>query len=191
MAAERQIVVARRDLLSAAVVDISGSVKANDQKASAALIVHGLLFAGVVTIVSRLGPVYEHAKTWQRITGTVPLAIALGAFLISIWYLLRALRPYHDEELDQKLKSKYKRVFFPLPKDLDQPDPLSAWRECLDQLDFEDTLDTLTAEVLKLGAILRWESSKTGSGYLWLGAEVAAGAAFFVTAAGVAMSQAM
>jgi hypothetical protein len=173
----------------AAVTDIQGSVKANDQKASAALVVHGLLFAGILTVVSKLGSTYENATTWQQIAGLVALAIGLAAFLVSVAYLLRAIRPYRPERLEDKLEGRFKRVFFPLENDLKTKDPLGDWRARVDALDFDDILDELTAEVLKLAEVLRFESSRARIGYRWLLAELVAVAAFFVIAAGVAISQ--
>ncbi len=46
---------ARKQLLTTALGDIKGSIHANDQKVSAALVVNGLLLTSVVTVVTHTG----------------------------------------------------------------------------------------------------------------------------------------
>ena len=187
---DTDLVAAKRQLLLAAVADIGRSVKANDQKASAALVVHGLLFAGILTIVSKLGSTYRDATTWQQDIGLALLGVALAAFLISVGYLLMSLRPYRPTDLEKKMECRYKRVFFPREDDLNLDRPFEAWRDRVNELDKpDDILDTLTAEILKLGKILDFESAKAKVGYYSLFGELVAVAAFFVLAAGVLISR--
>lgn len=103
----------RRDVLRDAIVDIQGSVRANDSKCSAALVVHGLLFAGVLTITREVGPVYETASFWQRGAIIFLLAAGLVSFLISVWELSRAASPYEPTELSTKIAGRHEQIFFP------------------------------------------------------------------------------
>jgi hypothetical protein len=83
----------RRELLAGAISDIQGSLHANVSKASAALIVHGLLFIGVLTITGQLGPIYEQASPKEQDWGLLLLGVSLLFFLISVSGLLLAVVP--------------------------------------------------------------------------------------------------
>jgi hypothetical protein len=56
-------------LLYAAIDDIGEAVRGNDAKAYAALVLHGLILAGLTTLVTSLGSVYQHAELAERILG--------------------------------------------------------------------------------------------------------------------------
>src|SRR5580700_8260403 len=91
------------DFQLASIVDAQSSITANDSKASAALIVHGLLFGGLVELITHLGGVYDRADVGERVVGLFLLGFALLTFVLSIWFILMALLPsrpakkIHDE----------------------------------------------------------------------------------------------
>jgi hypothetical protein len=114
---------AQRDLLLAAIVDVGRSVSTNDQKASAALIVHGLLFAGVTAVIDKLGSIYGKASGVERVLGCVLLIAALLLFVLSVVALLLAVLPYRPKALYADLRHSSRQVFFPIFSDLvDAPD---------------------------------------------------------------------
>ena len=178
---------ARRQLLTTALGDVKGSIHANDQKVSAALVVNGLLLTSVVTVVTHTEGIYKKAGSWAHTLGVVLLALALVTFVASVGYLLSAMSPYRPKTLEAKIKGRYPRVFFPLPGDIEEDDPFGTWRTRVGELREETILDELTAEVLKLADILHMESEHAKKGYEWLVLEGAAVILFFVLVASVAL----
>jgi hypothetical protein len=175
------------DVLLGSIQDVQSAIIANDTKASAALIVHGLLFTGLITLLVDLGGVYQSASEAQQISGLGFLFASLVAFVISIYFILGALLPYHPDELERQLRSKYpdkyKEVFFPVAL-LDTEDPYGALLMRLDGLDDDAAITyELAAERIKLADILRHESTQTRWGYLSLRAEIAFASAFLIVVA--------
>jgi hypothetical protein len=179
----------KRQLLTTAVGDVKGSIHANDQKVAAALVVNGLLFTGVVTVLTRLEGIYTAAQPWQRWAGGALLAVSLVNFAASVSYLLWAMKPYRPEAIEKKMEGLYPRVFFPRSDDLEGDDPFGPWRERVDGLRRSDVLDELTAETLKLADILHTESKRASQGYKWLAIEGLFVLALLVFVAVVAVSQ--
>lgn len=178
---------AKEQLLTAALGDVKGSIHANDQKVSAALVVNGLLLTSAVAVVTHTDSIYKKAEPWAHTLGLALLALALVMFIASVGYLLSAMSPYRPETLEKKLDGRYPRVFFPLPDDLEQADPFGSWRGRVGGLQRETILDELTAEVLKLADILHMESDCAKKGYEWLVLEGGAVILFFVLVASVAV----
>jgi len=178
------------NFLLASIADLQGSIKADDSKASAALIVHGLLFTGVLTILTKTGSVYRHATTPERAVALGLLAAALAFFLLSVRALTRALSPYRPVATEGELAGRYPKVFFPLLDELRAEGQLfSVFRGRVDQLaEPERVYDDLAAETLKLADILRFESRHAERGYRYLRYELAAVATFLVYAAGIAVA---
>ncbi len=176
---------ASKQLLTTAVGDIKGSIHANDQKVSAALVVNGLLMTSVVTVATRSEHVYKKASDLERGIGVGLLGVALLAFLVSVGWLLWAMKPYRPEKLEEGLAGKYPRVFFPTEKDLkiEAPALFAGWRERVDALEPASILDELTVEILKLADILKTESNRAKWGYVSLAVEGVVVTAFFVLVA--------
>lgn len=115
------------EILVASISDVQTAIGANDSKASAALIVHGLLVTGVVTLLVHLGSLYTNASYTERLLALIFLFSALAAFLGSIFFLLAALLPYRPKKLDEQMRERhpndYLEVFFPL-RLLSEDDPI-------------------------------------------------------------------
>lgn len=110
----------RRELQLASIADIQGSIHANDQKSSAGLVVHGLLFAGVLTVVANIGAIIDDATPLAQWAGGALLVAAFVCFVLSIIALARATSPYEPTEVEETFGDDYEHVFFPLPTDLEK-----------------------------------------------------------------------
>ncbi len=176
--------VARQErLLYAAIADVGESVRANDAKASAALVLHGLVFAGITTLLTKLTGAYEHASTLERVIALGALGATFASFLGSALFLVAAVSPYRPRKLDARLEGRYLRVFFPVGDLLDAANPHGEMCRRLDGMGEVGVRDELAAEVLKLADILNHESTQTKWGYRLLRVELVCAAAFFVVVA--------
>lgn len=169
-------------MLYAAIGDIGAAVRANDAKTSAALVLHGLVFAGITTLVTRLGNTYQHASSLVQALGIGFLGVALGCFLRSVWCLISAARPYRPKGLEERIHQGYHHVFFPLDDIYDANDPHRLMVARLAAMNDDDVTAELAAETLKLGDILQHESRNTARGYYWLSWELVATTAFLIVA---------
>lgn len=166
-----------RELMRHAIDDLQGSIRANDAKASAALVVHGLLFAGVLTITREIDSVYRDTGCPGRAAIVALLVLALAGFVLSVVFLLRAVSPYRPKDLANQIAGEHPRVFFPdfptLTQDGGAGGELEALRRRTDALKDTGQLDAeYRAELLKLSAILDHEAAAARLGYLFLRAEV-------------------
>lgn len=188
----------RRDLLRDAINDIQGSIRANDAKSSAALVVHGLLFAGVLAITRDVKPVYRTALFWQQFVILALLGLALIAFLVSVLWLTQSMIPYHPAAMVKRFHNLHPRLFFPLIRSLQEEakckggdaNELTVYREKLAQVTAEDLEADYSAELLKLADIRHYEAGAARRGYRWLRIELGLVAAFLVYVAVIATSQA-
>ncbi len=175
-------VKSHQQLLYAAIDDIGEAVRGNDAKAYAALILHGLILAGLTALVTALGPVYRQATSAEQILGVLFLGATFICFLLSAWALIDAVSPYRPKELEEQLKGHYDHVFFPI--DVYAADsPHGAMTERLESMNEFKVRDELVAETLKLGDILSYESQQTGRGYCILRYELLAATAFLIVVA--------
>jgi hypothetical protein len=173
----------RRQVLSAAVEDLGRSVSANDQKASAALIVHGLLFAGIVSIAGNLGDAFQEADRFDRVVMTVCLAVALAAFLVSVGMLLWAIRPYRPPSALYRVDDEHPGAFFPVfGKRAGGDQMVAEIKTRVERLTAETAVNELSLEVVKLADILSHESNHARHGYTALVVEILAVSAFLVVA---------
>jgi hypothetical protein len=173
----------RRQVLSAAVADIGRSVSANDQKASAALIVHGLLFAGIVNIAGNLGDAFQEADRFDRVLMTVCLAVALASFLVSVGMLLWAIRPYRPPMALYRVDDEHPGAFFPVFRKRAGGDEMVAeMKTRVERLTAETAVNELSLEVVKLADILSHESGQARRGYTALVVEILAVSVFLVVA---------
>lgn len=181
----------RRELQLASIVDIQGSIHANDQKSSAGLVVHGLLFAGVLTVVANIDDVIDDASVWAQAAGVLTLLTALGAFVISIIQLVRAAAPYQPLEVAEDISSGYEHVFFPLPEELKgfagNQHVALLWK--LAAVDGADKIARVyAAEQVKLADIREVQARRAKRGFFWLRVELYAVAGFLTGVVLVAIS---
>jgi hypothetical protein len=181
--ASRRNVDGQQRLLYAAIDDIGESVRGNDAKAYAALVLHGLIFAGLTALVTQLGDVYEAATQAERVVGVTALGMTFATFVVSAWFLIDAVSPYRPVALDRKLAQQYRNVFFPTSEMLKACAPHDEMTRRLADMDEFTIRDELVAETLKLADILSHESNQTKWGYRILRAELVSAIAFVVTAA--------
>lgn len=179
------------DIMLASIQDVQTAITANDNKAAAGLIVHGLLVAGVMQLLVNLGELYQSADHTQRLIGLVALFAMLAFFLISVVLLLQALLPYRPDDLEKQLRKdhadEYREVFFPLGL-LKCKDPFQELKERAEALTSEESITSeLAAERIKLADILRHEMTQTKWGYRFLLAEVLTAAVFLVVVATAAL----
>jgi hypothetical protein len=184
-----------RDLLRQAIDDLQGSIRANDAKAAAALVVHGLLFAGVLTVIREVKPVYREALDAQRLVMVVLLAVALAAFVYSVLKLAQAVRPYVPKALRDRIAYAHPGVFFPISPTLSTQatahgtDELKLFLAKLAPLTPAQLLDEYAAEVVKLAAIREYEVTCATRGYVALGIEVGLVTTWLVVVATIALTQ--
>jgi hypothetical protein len=181
-----------RELQLASLPDIQGSIQANDNKSSAGLVVHGLLFAGVVTIAGSISDVYDDATTLARIAGGVSLLAAASAFGVSVLALIDAALPHDPKSTRDQIKGRYASAFFP-PADpkLRPPGGPRGLDDQLDRLaklktarDFEEEY---AAEQVKLADVRVTQAHAAKRGFAWLKYELAAVALFLLLVALVAV----
>jgi hypothetical protein len=183
----RPALESHNELLRAAIEDIGDSVRANDAKASAALVLHGLVFAGITTLLTQLGGAYRDATGFEQVVGIGMLGVTFAAFLASALCLIDAVSPYRPTRLDERLEARYRHVFFPPATLLGAADPHGEMSRLLDEMGEAEVRDELVAETLKLADILNYESAQTARGYRLLRLELAAAAAFFAVVAIVSL----
>ena len=111
---------ARRELVRHALNDLQGSIHANDSKSSAGLVVHGLLATAVLTLVSRLGPVYGDATDVARAAVVLCLLAALLTAVASILCLLAAVKPYPPSKVVKRLRGRYAASSSPMSRRCDR-----------------------------------------------------------------------
>jgi len=169
----------RERVLLAAIQDIQGSIRANDGKHSAALILHGLLFAGTTNVAVQLDEsTYRGA---HLAIGGIALAIAAFAFAVSLACLLRAVAPHRpSRDLIVRMVSGARPpgVFFPDLGRLDRlarsqgRDELTLYRCELEGLDEQSVTLELGFEVLKVQEILEHDRRWARRGFMALGVEL-------------------
>lgn len=183
-------------MLFEAIKDRQGTIHANDAKCSAALIVHGLLFAGLVTVTAKAAPVYPDADGALRIVAIALAAIAGASFLVSVVALLKAVMPYEPKPLAEAISARHcpPGIFFPVGVPRRAPIPACEDDPVRRQLRLAAGLDParvnleLVAESVKLSAIRDHEARFARIGYLALICEVIVAAAYLGVVGATALS---
>jgi hypothetical protein len=185
----------RRWLLLAGIEDAQGTIHANDAKCSAALITHGLLFAGVVTVTADAAKIYPQAHGPLPVIAIVLGGLAAVAFLVSIVSLLLSVMPYRPRTLLKVIDEKRNqpRLFFPpiVSRCLTAAGAEKFIRTQLaaaDALDNEGVKRELVYESVKLAAVRDHEVEFARVGYVALVVEVALVVAYLGTVAATALS---
>jgi hypothetical protein len=81
----------RRQFLYQAITNAQTVIGSVENRVPMALVLHGLIFAGLVSIASDLGAPWHHV--WWRWALAVELLLALIAFMISIWAFIVCVSP--------------------------------------------------------------------------------------------------
>jgi hypothetical protein len=168
---------ATRELQLASLPDIQGSIQANDNKSAAALVVHGLLFAGVLSVAANLHEVFDAAMLGAKIAGGALLAGAACAFAISVVKLINAARPHDPKSTRDPIVDRYKGAFFPPADPKRKPpgghtgldDQLKRLAGLRTEADFEIEY---AAEQLKLADIRATQAHDAKMGFRWLKVEL-------------------
>lgn len=184
---------ARRQLQLASIADIQGSIQANDGKSSAALVVHGLLFAGLVSVVANLGDTYDSAALGAKIAGGCLLLGAALSFVISVLALTKAVRPHDPRQTRNEIGDLHAQAFFPpaQPKKRERAHGGARfWEQCrrLARLDSDRRLEQeYAAEQVKLAEIRAVQAHAAKRGFRWLRLEIAAAFAFLALVIAVSL----
>jgi hypothetical protein len=180
----------KREFLTAAITDLEGTIHANDTKCSAALVTHGLVFAGLVTVSAAAAHLYPQADHTLR-----ALALGLGgaglvAFLVSIICLLLAVMPYRPKKLDELIDGRTPKppgAFFPKVKgeqDIkSEQDALEAQVKAVAGLTEKGAINDLTCESVKLADIRDHERTWARRGYRALIVELVFAAGYLAVVA--------
>lgn len=168
-----------RWLLLAGIEDAQGTIHANDAKCSAALITHGLLFAGVVTVTADAAKIYPQTHGPLPVIALALVGLVACTFLVSIAALLLSVMPYRSKTLLRVIEEKQDqpRLFFP-PRQ----------RRKLDALDEAGVKRELVYESVKLAAVRDHEAGFAKIGYVFLVIEVALVIAYLGVVAATALS---
>jgi hypothetical protein len=173
----------RREFQLASIADVQGTIHANDEKSSAALIVHGLLFAGVLAITASAVNLYDRAAVWARVVAVALLIVALVCFTVSVYCLLRAVNPFNPQREIDRLGGRVEPDIFYLRAEYvfgHAEGPLEFLRDRTANLT-DDQIETLLAhESLKLMRVHDEESRWASRGVTFLIAEVIAVALFLL-----------
>ena len=165
----------RRDTLTTAFTDAEGTIRATDTKASIALILHGLLFGGLVSVTKDLGRSYSGQDAVFKVAAAALLILTAFAFLCSVIQLLRCVVPAPSWVVP-RMTNLRRGVFYIT----DQRVAWNRWampdvdelRSRLLTLDAAGIEDELLGELVAVSAIRQRKIRLVRSGYVMLAAEV-------------------
>jgi hypothetical protein len=168
----------RRALVAQAIADIQGSIHANDSKSAAGLIVQGLLATAAVTVASRLGPTYTAGTEAAQILIKVGLVGTLVFAAGSVFFLVKAVRPYEPKKIGDLIGHHANQVFFPEIEKLSEgakpgDDQFDRFWPKYEKLENEGLVENeYVVELLKV-ADIRWAEARSAKrGFSLLGVEV-------------------
>lgn len=173
------------EFLLAAVTDTESTIRATDTKASIALVVHGLLFSGLVGVTKDMGKTYDAASGDLRVAVWILLGIVVISFLLSVGCLLICIAPSPRSAIPDISPLGTGNFFIPMraqgffsPR-VSTAD-VSAYSEAVAAMDESARQDQLMGEVLKLSAIRERKTTLARRGLFLLAGELAAGLAYLV-----------
>jgi len=166
------------DFMLASVVDTEGTIRATDTKASIALVLHGLLFSGLISVTERIGPTYDAASPGFHILIVALLGVALCSAVASVVCLLLCVAPAPLSALPDLPKSA-RGLFFVNVQAKGRINPGvgfvdSAYFNDVKAMDADSRLRHLTGEVLALSSIRARKTTLVRRGLTLLGIEVVA-----------------
>jgi hypothetical protein len=170
------------DFMLAAVTDTEGTIRATDTKASIALVLHGLVFGGLIGVTERIGSTYQAAESGLQVIVVVLLAVALVTSLASVICLLMCVAPTPRSALPH-IPPAARGVFFlplrargaiaPRVRSVD-----ASYFANVASMDEDTRLQHLTGEVLTLSAIRERKTTLIRRGLTLLGIEFVASLAY-------------
>jgi hypothetical protein len=166
---------ATRQLLLVAFGDAESTIRATDTKASIALVVHGFIFAGVLGVLSRIGPWFSEASCSFRVSVIGLVALMAASFIASVTQLLRCVAPAPSASIpDVRLKG----VFY-LPGRAgaikgvaSETLSLGDFKAKVEEMSEPDILEELMGELIKVSAIRSRKVSLAKNGFMLLGVEI-------------------
>jgi hypothetical protein len=170
------------EFLLAAVGDTEGTIRATDTKASIALVLHGLVFSGLIGATERIGILYATAPSGLQIAVVVLLSVVVASSLSSVLCLLLCVAPAPACAIPDLPPLPASRFFLPMKAvGLISPRVRSvdaAYRESVASMDENARLDDLVREVLALSAIRARKITLIRRGLGLLGLEFIASLAY-------------
>jgi hypothetical protein len=172
------------EFLLAAITDTEGTIRATDAKASIALVLHGLLFNGILGVIVKIGTTYHAASESFQTIVVVLLGAALVACLLSVSQLLLCVAPAPRSAIPG-LAPGWTSTFFVAsrtvglvnPRVVDVPTNIG---ERVGALDGRDRLEELGRELVKVSAIRARKLTLIQRGIALLGLEFAVSLAFLI-----------
>lgn len=166
---------ATRQLLLAAFGDAESTIRATDTKASIALVVHGFIFAGVLGVLSRIGPWFSEASCSFRALVIALVALMAVSFITSVTQLLRCVAPAPSAAVpDVPLKEVF---YLPgragaIKGAATETLSLGDFKANIEEMSESDILEELMGELIKVSAIRSRKVSLAKFGFMLLGAEI-------------------
>lgn len=173
---------ARRTMLLAAIADTEGTIHASDTKASIALVIHGLILSGVLSLAGSLGADFEG---FYRALVIVLLAAIVVVFVTSVFQLLRSVTPT-PARVFSGIEGGH-NVFFvearadPITGNIRGVPSVSDVHRALVCLDEGELEEDLVVELMRVSAVRARKVALVGSGLRLLGIEIALAVAFAVS----------
>jgi len=162
--------------LLAAVTDTEGTIRATDTKASIALILHGLLFSGLVSVTGNVGHTYDHAGKGFQVAVVLLLGVAGTALLCSVLQLLLCVAPTPRSAVPKVDLAHTEDFFLPM-RATGAVNPRVRSVDCgyaarVQAMDDGARLTQLTSEILKVSAIRARKTTLVRRGLLFLAVEL-------------------
>lgn len=178
---------ARRPMLLAAIADTEATIQASDTKASIALVIHGLMISGVLSLVTELDSSFDSGADLYRVLVVALLALIVVLFVLSVSQLLRCVMPV-PARLFSGIKGGHD-VFFieasadPLSGAVQGLPSVATVHGDLVSLDQGELEEDLVVELVKVSAVRARKVALVGNGLRWLALEIGVGVLFLVSVA--------
>ncbi len=171
------------EFLLAAVTDAEGTIRATDTKASIALVLHGLLFSGLVGVTQDAGNIYHAASCHFQTAVLILLGLVGSGFLLSVGCLLGCVAPSPRSAIPDVsplgtagffIPMRAKGPFSPRVRSID----VAAYAQMVRGMNASARQEQLMGEVLKLNAIRERKTTLIRRGLSFLAAELVATVAY-------------
>lgn len=178
---------ARRPMLLAAIADTEATIQASDTKASIALVIHGLMISGVLSLVTELDASFDSGSAAYRALVVVLLATLVVIFSLSVAQLLRCVMPT-PARLFSQIEGGHD-VFFieasahPWSGRIEGLPEVRKVHGDLVSLDQGELEEDLVVELVKVSAVRARKVALVGNGLRWLSFEIGIGIVFLVVVA--------